>query len=245
MNEIAIKNNDFSNIYNKSYRLVAAIFAISNLMDKEENLRDKIKNSSLNLMSLSVDLKDTNFADGRKLLAEVEKNSLLLMSMLNIASMSGLISKMNGEVVMKEFESFISEIREFAGKLEGGKNISVKNILSDQTNLGSGIREPNQEEVVLNEGGVAKNNFYQNQSVGALNENKKDLGVGNGHKRKDLRRSTIFEFIKVHPSVSIKDIVPNIVGCSEKTVQRELISLINEGRIKKVGERRWSKYSTL
>ena len=68
---------------------------------------------------------------------------------------------------------------------------------------------------------------------------------GNGHKRKDLRKNTILEFIKGHNNVSIKDIVPNIVGCSEKTVQRELISLINENKIKKIGERRWSKYSII
>jgi len=65
---------------------------------------------------------------------------------------------------------------------------------------------------------------------------------GNGHKRKDTRKNMILEFIKGHNNASIKDIVPNITGCSEKTVQRELIALISENKIKKVGERRWSRY---
>jgi predicted HTH transcriptional regulator len=66
---------------------------------------------------------------------------------------------------------------------------------------------------------------------------------GNGHKRKDLRKNVVLEFIKGHTDVSIKDILPNINGCSEKTIQRELVSLINEKKIKKIGERRWSRYS--
>ena len=69
------------------------------------------------------------------------------------------------------------------------------------------------------------------------------LKNGNGHKRKDLRKNTILDFIKGQNDVSIKDIVPNIIGCSEKTIQRELIQLINDGKIRKIGERRWSKYS--
>ena len=72
---------------------------------------------------------------------------------------------------------------------------------------------------------------------------KKEQGNGNGSKRKDMRKMTILNFIKGHNNTSIKDIVPNIVGCSEKTVQRELLELINEGKILKTGERRWSRYS--
>jgi DeoR/GlpR family transcriptional regulator of sugar metabolism len=53
----------------------------------------------------------------------------------------------------------------------------------------------------------------------------------------------VLEFIKGHNNISIKDIALNINGCSEKTIQRELINLINDGKIKKTGERRWSRYS--
>ena len=61
MNEIIQKNIDFLNIYNRSYRLAAAVFMISNVMDQDEELRTKIKNLSLELVSMSVNLKDTDF----------------------------------------------------------------------------------------------------------------------------------------------------------------------------------------
>ena len=41
MNEIEQKNTDFINIYNRSYRLAAAVFMISNVMDQNEELRTK------------------------------------------------------------------------------------------------------------------------------------------------------------------------------------------------------------
>ncbi len=57
------------------------------------------------------------------------------------------------------------------------------------------------------------------------------------------RRARILGIIKDKKDASIKDISTVISDCSEKTIQRELMSLISEGIISKTGERRWSRYS--
>lgn len=230
MSEITIqKNNDFIDIYNKSYRLAAAVFVISNIIEQNEELRTKIKKLSLNLVSMSVNLKDINFYDTKKLITDIEKNSLELMSMLDIASVSGLVSKMNGNILKEEFQSFILELNRFSEKFENNKNASVGSIF--------------EESLIQNN----INNLEKTNLLNLANEQKaisnNGLKNGNGHKRKDLRKNTILDFIKGQNDVSIKDIVPNIIGCSEKTIQRELIQLINDGKIRKIGERRWSKYS--
>ena len=49
--------------------------------------------------------------------------------------------------------------------------------------------------------------------------------------------------IKNKENVSIKDISTLIRDVSEKTIQRELISLIDAGVVLRHGERRWSTYS--
>lgn len=59
------------------------------------------------------------------------------------------------------------------------------------------------------------------------------------------RRARILGIIKDKKDASIKDISTVISDCSEKTIQRELMSLISEGIISKTGERRWSRYSIL
>lgn len=56
------------------------------------------------------------------------------------------------------------------------------------------------------------------------------------------RMSLILDFIKQNKRASIKDIAAVVKGCSEKTIQRELGSLIEQGLVRKVGERRWSIY---
>jgi predicted AAA+ superfamily ATPase len=67
------------------------------------------------------------------------------------------------------------------------------------------------------------------------------------NKGQSERAERILEFIRKQKSVSgagtsIKDIAATIKGCSEKTIQRELSSLIEAGLVRRVGERRWSQY---
>lgn len=235
MNEIILKNTDFADIYNKSYRLAAAVFVVSNVIDNDHELRTKIKKLSIELVSMSVKLKDINFFDAKKLITDVEKISLELMSILDIANVSGLVSKMNGNILKEEFQSFISELNKFYERFENNKNVSVKDIFGEPAilNINNNLEK---ENVVYNN----INDIYKNERKKAIKYETKNA---NGYKRKDLRKNTILGFIKGHNNVSIKDIVPNITGCSEKTIQRELILLINDGKIKKVGERRWSRYS--
>lgn len=56
------------------------------------------------------------------------------------------------------------------------------------------------------------------------------------------RKDRIVDIIKDRGEAMIKDIAGMITDCSEKTIQRELITLIKDGIIVRDGERRWSKY---
>jgi predicted HTH transcriptional regulator len=59
---------------------------------------------------------------------------------------------------------------------------------------------------------------------------------------KNDRRENILKLIKEKKEVTIKDISGSISDCSEKTIQRELISLLKDKVIQKTGEKRWSRY---
>jgi len=73
-------------------------------------------------------------------------------------------------------------------------------------------------------------------------------GFGSGLKKE--RRFNIINIIKNNGgSSTIKDIkaktntgVQGSLVCSEKTLQRELMSMIKDGVLNKTGEKRWSKY---
>lgn len=60
--------------------------------------------------------------------------------------------------------------------------------------------------------------------------------------RKSSRREQILALFVKGVDVSIKDIASRIRGCSEKTIQRELNSLLYDNVIERIGEKRWSRY---
>ena len=57
------------------------------------------------------------------------------------------------------------------------------------------------------------------------------------------RRKIILALLKQKPSVTVGDIAKSIPGVSEKTIQRELLSMVADNILLKRGERRWSTYS--
>lgn len=62
----------------------------------------------------------------------------------------------------------------------------------------------------------------------------------NGQHRE--RRDAIKGVLAAQGHATIKDISDKVSDCSEKTIQRELLTLIKDGEVIKEGERRWSKY---
>lgn len=236
MNSLTTLNTDFNQIYKHSQRIAAAIFAVSSVIDNNEELKTKLKSVSIEVVSMSINLKDKDSLDIKKVLNEIEKKTLLLMSLLDIASLSGLISKMNGEVLNEEFKGFISGLQKFENNFDHERKNSVENILKNEiVDTGIGVQGN-----ILN-----RNNPVHSQNVLLQGNIKNQLKSQSETTRKGSRKAAILDFIKDNSNSSIKDIAPNIVGCSEKTIQRELIDLINEGKIKKVGERRWSRYSLI
>lgn len=59
---------------------------------------------------------------------------------------------------------------------------------------------------------------------------------------KESRRMRILKLVKDNREVTIKDIATHFSDLSEKTIQRELVNLVESGVLKKFGERRWSRY---
>ncbi|OIP64421.1 hypothetical protein AUK15_03290 [Candidatus Nomurabacteria bacterium CG2_30_43_9] len=60
---------------------------------------------------------------------------------------------------------------------------------------------------------------------------------------KESRRARILKLVKDNREVTIKDIATHFADLSEKTIQREIVSLVENGVLKKFGERRWSRYA--
>ena len=94
-----------------------------------------------------------------------------------------------------------------------------------------------QESNVLYKKNVLYKRSPSKQRLSVLNQ-----GVSAGAYSSLERKSKIFKFIKQKKEVTITDISKVVKNCSQKTIQRDVMSLIKEGVLKKIGEKRWSKY---
>ena len=59
------------------------------------------------------------------------------------------------------------------------------------------------------------------------------------------RAERIKTVLEAKPQATVKDIAEVVTDVSEKTIQRELNSLIEKGQVVREGERRWSRYSVV
>ena len=69
------------------------------------------------------------------------------------------------------------------------------------------------------------------------------IGSGKTSPVLQARRQQIVAALNGKGPISIKDISDSVVGCSSKTIQRELNYLIKDRIVVKIGDRRWSKYT--
>ncbi len=150
-----------------------------------------------------------------------------IMSLLTVAKHAGLITDMNFEIIHKEFARLLPEPSTFQNLL-----------LSEAT-----------KPVTSTE--VKIPNFYTASSVPVKDKPTEILSMqkaplkefGAVAVKKNNRQSVIIGLLKRKKEIMIKDVSPLIDGVSEKTIQRELLAMVQSGILKKEGEKRWSRYS--
>lgn len=153
----------------------------------------------------------------------ISRQLLELSSILSIARANGSLSSMNVEIITREANILLKEIAAY----------EEPRILLDNIPTLSGIaRDVLKQDVPKNQNNSLKQKRIV-QRAGPPDDK--------GH-IKD-RREAILSVIKNKQKASIKDISTLIRGVSEKTIQRELSALIEEGAVLKQGERRWSIYT--
>ena len=220
--EKSIFNNIFEKdirrvfIYKKSERLAKAIHLIAPAFAESVSLRDRIH-------TIAIALVDAAILPPLSARTELSRELLALSSLLSIARTSGFLSLMNADIITREAHILLQEMAAYEQPrlfLDDAPTLSdiAKKTLSGESRKG---HIPPKAD-----------------SPPAKKDNK---GLSDIH-IKD-RQEAILSVIKNKGETSIKDISTIIHDVSEKTIQRELSTLIAAGTLLKKGERRWSTYS--
>ncbi len=264
-------NSNLVLAHKKTERLIAATYLVTDLFDDREPLKWELRKRSVELLSFisSLPLRMYSAHEDRPIVALHDALAEILFP-LELALRVRLISFMNFSILRDEYCSLDPLIRgAFDGEYLMNDFVFPQNFFahddtsatlparidryrSDHSNKGqnnppSDVGLKDKKESILSP--IAKKDIIEERKKGQS----KDI-VGTEEKMKtishnkqydpvkDNRRSSIIRLLKTRGELTIRALSSVITGCSEKTIQRELTSLIEEGVIHKRGERRWSTY---
>lgn len=253
----ALQNNSFLNfVSKKTEKLVAALYMVTDCMDADDALKGKLRLLAVDLLS---DIH--TFSSGTAIQKHISASELQdqitgILSFVGIASTVGFISEMNATILKKEFSLLTEELvkhqeKNRASNFQGSlfSSSQIRNVRLNE-NIFEVPRPVTEERPISSEFWIK-----DNQSVAQVKDTQvpqkqifrtqKIVMRKMPEMSKSDRLEKILALIKDKNEVSIKDISKSFSDCSEKTIQRELNHLISLGRVKKVGDKRWSRYLPL
>ena len=241
------KNNRMSFILKKTEKIVTAIYMVTDFMPESEPLKKELRTLGVSLMSQTRQLSTKATEPDYGTVDDIKCGSESASSFINLAVTIGLVSNMNGSILLNELQKNVQELL----------SLYKDNRVSVITHPGYSNIILNKEMFEVSEFEVAKIEVPvkgqldkgQEVSINVLNKNvvkeeqkKESASKATGLGIKIARRNDVLNIVKAKGQVSVKDILLMLKDVSEKTVQRELFSLVKEGVLKKEGEKRWSVY---
>jgi hypothetical protein len=246
-NENSLANKpvyDFAN--KKTEKLVTALCMVTDCMETEDALKEKLRLLGVELLSHIYKLSTLLPVEKHLHIGSSLNHIYEILSFIEVANTIGYISDMNTNILKKEFHILIAELNQHLPKekhfpftLDGKmfqlspevlrtEGLSFNPTILKRTNNMSFINNKTNDNHVL---------YKTSPSI-------------DYKKIKSDRSDKIISIIKdkansFNGGASIKDISASFIDCSEKTIQRELNDLIEKGQIKKMGDKRWSRYSIL
>lgn len=229
--------------YKRTERIVSAIYLITNHVRHDEPLRDRIRSLGHQMLSEVMALRSgfqaTTHEKRMALLAHVRES----VSLVHLLQLSGYVSDHNASMLLHALDDLGMFLAE-----------SQYSALSDGIQLKREDFVPTKKALDRRQS-IPKDSVEKPQSRTALNLSSKPRVVNNAIKTNrasgrsvqtevhNERHQLITDILERGGSLGIKDIASQMVGCSEKTIQRELAILIKDGSVQKAGEKRWSSYS--
>lgn len=216
-----ISNEHQAFLVRKSERLASALYVITGFVPQDEPVRTRLRACALDLIHRSTD-KESLKGPGAEAFGST---CVEITTILGTAQSGGLISAMNAKLIADEYGALASFVRD-----------NQEIIIERDSHVQEDISEPQPAPVV---------------SIGHLSRTKnKPLNKGkfisapskSNSVSKTDRRNIVLNTIPTSGGISIKDVSSSLPEYGEKTIQRELLSLVRDGVLVKEGERRWSTY---
>jgi len=253
-------------LHKKAEKLATALYLITGFLSDNEPMKWGIREGGITVL-MDVSSFDTIALSNKsqcikKIMSDIER----IISLLEISAIAGFVSEMNLAILREEYLSLMQSLgRNKKGGIEesfvfgreffstrGTPHLSVNNESKTETFYKGQVKDSlsdstashqrKQESTRSYEGEKVSDNFHKNQI--AISE----MGINDSSQKKQekgSRSELILSLIQEKGELSIKDITTHFPDCGEKTIQRELATLVINNVLKKTGDRRWSRYSLI
>lgn len=224
----------FDELKQKALRITEALYRTTDLFADAEPLKWSLRQVALDVLNSVALLESAGYEKAREVsrLEILIKNAFLK---LELAASGTFISKMNFEVLRREYGALLDNImsvkdsyQKLLDSIASLAETSESGRVSDPPTAGAVRRASN----VISDGTPEKSDKPREALLAVS---------GNGH-----RQEFLLSALKEKGQVSIGDLAKALAGAgfgvSEKTVQRELNSLVSSGAVKQEGEKRWRRY---
>lgn len=228
------ENRSGERAYRRGERLVAAIFLLTRHIPPDESLRDEVRCLATSLLPQILALRDDMRAVGSLKVSEFQATVRLLISCLKMLLFSGFISSQNAESVagaLDDLGNFISVSQR--SSLSETMKFSREDLVDVRESYKGHIKDIKDKTVVKD-----KSSIKDTHQVSLTDLSLSNPPIG-------ARSSSIMSVLRAGGDFNIHDIASNLPEYSEKTVQREVASLVNRGMVRRTGLKRWSRYSVV
>lgn len=257
-----LKDNKAVYLYKKAEKICRAMFMITNVADgasdvanyKYNVIIESIRKTSLGLVEVTSFIISSGHSIGQSenLIKDAIVKIMSLISMSEIAVAGKVISEPHLKIVKYQMELLVIEMHAYLKTLIEYEEGTLSSSLFEVSDIVSNMNMRTNMSNVSNASNIKNLNtintntrIKSEQSFRPTTDRSNNVGIENKSDNKNERQKTILDTIRSRGESSIKDLVNVIKGCSEKTIQRELISLVQTGVLSKTGERRWSRYSVV
>lgn len=240
MDSHAVRTNPFGEnragdrAYRRAERIAAAIHLLTNHIDAEEPVCASIRTSSVELLQHVLELRSEMRSAQSSVFTAAQAKIRHLISLIRILTVSGYISMQNATTMVEALDE-LGNFMTAAQRSMLSESVSIsRDDLLDVRATPSPRNRP-VKDIKDTYGSTAKVVGDNGGSPTVMNS-KNDGQIS-------VRRQSILEVLQNGGLMGIKDICTNLPEYSEKMIQRELAELVESGKVRKAGLKRWSRYS--
>ncbi len=227
-------------IFKKTEKITAALYLVSGLLKDDEPIKWELRDRGIDLLSSSFTASSSLPGDKNVVIQSLFTAALETLSLLNVAKISNLVSEMNHRLLVREIDNVVVMLRDrLAQSAENAGYVLSEAFFKTPDLFSTGFRSDNRE--IQNQKQVKSNK--ESVHISDFQDKGSSKGHVSSQAKKTHRQDQILALLRGQSNLTIKDFSSVIKDCSEKTIQRELLELVEKGVIKKEGERRWSRYS--